>query len=72
MIAFEIVSPSEGAASLDRKLQEYLIGGALEVWTIYPTTEHALVHSSDCVRREDWGFRSPLLPGIEIAFQAFL
>jgi Uma2 family endonuclease len=73
MIAFEIVSPSNTAAHLDRKIQEYLTGGALEVWIIYPDPRHAWVYVPDAVaRREDRGFRSTLLPGVEIPFEAFL
>jgi len=73
MIAFEIVSPSNTAAHLDRKIQEYFTGGALEVWIIYPDPRHAWVYVPDAVaRREDRGFRSTLLPGVEIPFEAFL
>jgi len=73
MIALEIVSPNNTAAHLDRKIQEYLTGGALEVWIVYPDSRHAWVYVPDAVaRREDWGFRSTLLPGVEIPFEAFL
>jgi Uma2 family endonuclease len=46
-IAVEVVSPSETARDLDRKVELLLRSGTLVVWVIYPETRKVLVHSSD-------------------------
>jgi Uma2 family endonuclease len=41
-IVLEIVSPSESAINLDRKVRVYLQAGVAEVWVIYPDGQHML------------------------------
>ena len=72
LIVFEIASKFDLAIDIDRKVEAYLANGAEEVWVFYPETGHALVHTKSSVRREARAISSPLLPGIEIPFEAFL
>jgi Uma2 family endonuclease len=46
-IAVEVVSPSETARDLDRKVELLLRSGTLVVWVIYPETRKVLVHLPD-------------------------
>jgi Uma2 family endonuclease len=46
-IAVEIVSPSETAASLQRKVHLLLGAGGLAVWVVYPSTRTVVVHNPD-------------------------
>lgn len=47
LLAVEIVSPSNTAADLDEKVQQYLAAGAHRVWVVYPKTQHVVVHRGD-------------------------
>jgi len=49
-IVLEIVSPSESAINLDRKVRVYLQAGVAEVWVIYPDGQHMHAHSTGSVR----------------------
>jgi Uma2 family endonuclease len=49
MLAVEIVSPSNTADQIERKVVAYLEEGAAEVWVLYPTTRHMTVF-----RKETW------------------
>ena len=50
-IAVEVVSPSNTASEIKRKIAEYLAAGAQRVWVVYPATRRAarrvVVHHSD-------------------------
>ena len=50
-IAVEVVSPSNSAAEMERKVAEYLAAGSQRVWVVYPPTQTAphrvVVHHSD-------------------------
>ena len=74
LLAFEVVSGSESAQTLDEKVIEYLANGAAEVWLIYPNQRHAWVYSGTPVaaRRETRSIHTELLPGIEIPFDEIL
>jgi Uma2 family endonuclease len=45
-LAVEVVSPSDLATDLDRKLVEYVEAGVSLVWVVYPETRRAFVFSS--------------------------
>jgi Uma2 family endonuclease len=64
-IAVEIVSPSESAHNLDRKLRIYRAHGVTEVWIVYPEGEHMYVHAVNGVREllNTDVLESPVLPG---------
>lgn len=46
-IAVEVVSPSDTAAELARKVAEYLAAGSQKVWVVYPSVRQVLVHRAD-------------------------
>lgn len=45
-IAVEIVSPSESAKHLNRKVTVYLDHGVAEAWVIYPDEQHVLIYTA--------------------------
>jgi Uma2 family endonuclease len=63
-IAIEIVSPSEPATHLDRKVRIYLRAGVAEVWVIYPDGHHLYVHTAREARylSDTDVLETPLLP----------
>jgi Uma2 family endonuclease len=68
-IVVEIVSPSESAYDLNRKVVIYLEAGVSEVMIIYPDGQHVYVHSGTGVRwlRGTDTLTSDLLPGWSLA-----
>jgi Uma2 family endonuclease len=46
MLAVEAVSPSNTAKDMQLKVKQYLEGGALEVWLVYPDTRTIYVYSA--------------------------
>jgi Uma2 family endonuclease len=67
-IAIEIVSPSETATTVNRKVQAYLDWGVHEVWLIYPETRTLYVHAHGGAQRLTEGafLLSDLIPGWRI------
>jgi Uma2 family endonuclease len=49
-IAIEVVSPSDTAAHLKRKVDAYLQGGSKAVWVVFPDSRSVMVHTTDSVR----------------------
>ena len=64
-IAVEIVSPSEVAGNLERKVAVYIETGVAEVWVIHAPRQYMYVHTSDSIRklRSSEALSTPLLPG---------
>jgi len=73
-IAVEIVSPSDNASRLRRKIAIYRGSGVREVWVLYPDIPSITVYSSAGVR--DLGpqdrIETPLLPGWSLALGELL
>jgi Uma2 family endonuclease len=46
-IAVEIVSPSDTAAEVARKVAEYLAAGSQRVWVVYPEGRRVVIHRAD-------------------------
>ena len=46
-IAVEVVSPSNTAAEVARKVAEYLAAGSQRVWVIYPAARRVVIHRAD-------------------------
>ena len=67
-IAIEVVSPSESAVDLRRKVRDYLRGGSQEVWVVDRSNGEVLVHTSAGIRvlQEMDVLESPLLPGFRL------
>jgi Uma2 family endonuclease len=45
-LAVEVISPSEAAAEVQRKVNEYFEAGARLVWVVYPDTRQVVVYRS--------------------------
>jgi Uma2 family endonuclease len=69
-LAVEVVSPSETARDLNRKIDALLAGGSLAVWVIYPEEKEVRVFvpgGSSYTRRMNETLTIPeLLPGWEL------
>jgi Uma2 family endonuclease len=72
-IAIEVVSPSDTAKHLKRKVDAYLEGGSKSVWIVYPEARSVMIHSSDSVRelKASQSIADPLLPGFSSPVSAF-
>jgi Uma2 family endonuclease len=72
-IAIEVVSPSDTAKHLKRKVDAYLEGGARSVWVVYPDARSVMVHAADSVRelKANLAIQDPLLPGFSAPVAAF-
>jgi Uma2 family endonuclease len=46
LVAVEVVSPSNRAEDLERKIEQYLAAGSSEVWVVYPDTSRVYVYRS--------------------------
>jgi len=73
-LAVEIVSPSDTASGLLRKVQQYLASGAHTVWVVYPDNGQVHVFESGgqtrVLRREDVLTEPDLLPGFSLPVAA--
>ena len=50
-LAVEVVSPSNAAGKIARKVGEYLASGAGLVWVAYPSKRLVIVHTPDGAKR---------------------
>jgi Uma2 family endonuclease len=72
-LAVEVVSESNTAEKMMRKVQAFLAGGAREVWVIYPRDRQIWIYQpSQCAQAYSGKFQSDLLPGIEIDLDEIL
>ena len=67
-IAIEIISPSETAAMIERKVKKYLDWGVREVWLLYPETRAIYIHVRAGARALSEGaeLTSELIPGFSV------
>lgn len=68
-IAVEVVSPSNRAAELQRKVERYFEAGAVEVWVVYPATRSIVLHRApgeSSTLGGDEIVTSDLLPGFAL------
>jgi Uma2 family endonuclease len=72
-LAIEVVSPSDTAKHLKRKVDAYLEAGSKSVWIVYPEARSVMVHTRDSVRelKADQLIEDPLLPGFSTPVAAF-
>jgi Uma2 family endonuclease len=72
-LAIEVVSPSDTAKHLERKVDVYLQGGAKSVWIVFPEARSVTVHTRESVRKlkADESITDPLLPGFSTPVSAF-
>ncbi len=67
MLCVEIVSPADGAAAMDEKIEEYLNAGVKAVWEIYPSRRKAYAIVNGASRRTDTQLT---VPGTDILVYA--
>jgi len=65
-LAVEVISKSNTAEMMQRKVQLYLENGSREVWIFYPRTERVAVHSGKTSSEFSGTLTSDLLPGVSI------
>jgi Uma2 family endonuclease len=65
-LAVEIISESNTAEQMDRKVETYLTNGSIEVWLIYPKTRRVWVYREGHAEEFQEILHSTLLPGLEI------
>jgi Uma2 family endonuclease len=72
-LAIEVVSPTDTAKHLERKVDAYLQGGAKSVWIVFPEARTVMVHTCESVRKlkPDQLITDPLLPGFSSPVAAF-
>ena len=72
-LAVEVISESESAFDAERKVGEYLRGGTLEVWQVYPNERRVRVRPAEGIRDLGPGYllTSPLAPGFEVLVGSF-
>ncbi len=46
LLAVEVVSPTNTAEDMDRKIRQYLAAGSQEVWIVYPETRRVYAYSA--------------------------
>ncbi len=66
-VAIEVISPSNCAETVDRKIRLYLDHGSREIWVFYPATRRVWLYAPDGSASEfRQQFSSPLLPGFAL------
>jgi Uma2 family endonuclease len=69
-LVIEVISPSESAADVNEKVQDYLSGGARRVWCVYPSRCTVHVHDAEAptrvLRHGDTLTDDDLLPGFAL------
>ena len=73
-IAVEVLSPSEVAVEVKRKIHTYLAAGCKEVWLLDADKGDVEVHTLNAIRLLQGGqlLESPLLPGFSAAVRELL
>ncbi len=70
-IAAEVVSESNTARTMEKKVALYFRFGAREVWRVYRDPLHIVVHLADSSRSiYEGSLTTPLLPGFELPLAA--
>jgi len=72
-LAIEIVSPSDTARHVKRKVDAYLEGGSKSFWVVYPDAKSVEVHSIGSTRefKSDQKIEDLLLPGFSAPVASF-
>ncbi len=72
-LAIEVVSPTDTAKHLKRKVDAYFAGGAKSVWVVYPEAKSVEVLTGNVGRNltQQDTINDPLLPGFSCPVSAF-
>ncbi len=69
-LAVEVVSPSDSAQDLNKKVKQYFAAGCRMVWVVYPVTRDVAVHQADGSSHQVSGKQEltapDLLPGFAV------
>ncbi len=65
-LAIEVISESNTARMMHRKVRKYFESGCREAWVFYPETASVLVHSGKTAVEREGLLTSDLLPGVSI------
>lgn len=65
-LAVEIISESNRADQMDRKVKKYLSNGGIEVWVVYPQTQCVWAFRQGHAREFCGELRSEIIPGLTI------
>jgi Uma2 family endonuclease len=72
-LAIEVVSPTDKAIQLKKKIDSYMANGSQSVWAVYPDARSIMVYRADSVRelKANQSIQDPLLPGFSSPVAAF-
>lgn len=74
-LAVEIISPTNTAASMAQKIQEYFVAGVRRVWVIYPDSGLVYIHETPgsirVLSRSDALIDEALFPGFRLDLAEF-
>jgi Uma2 family endonuclease len=72
-IAIQVVSPTDTAKHIERKIDAYLQAGAKSVWIVFPESRSITIHTAETVRKlkVDQPITDPSLPGFSSPVSAF-
>lgn len=72
-LAIEVVSPSDTAAHLKRKVDAYLQAGSIAVWVVFPESKSVMVYSGESVHelKGDQKIEMAMLPGFSVPVANF-
>lgn len=68
-LAVEIISPSNKAEDIEKKIEQLLDAGTTLIWIVYPDLQHVVVHTNDGafkLRDSDALTGGDILPGFEV------
>ena len=70
-IAIEVLSPSESALDVSRKVHDYLSAGCCEVWNVDRDNHEVIIRTrtSIMIFQNDDSIESPLLPGFRLPLE---
>jgi Uma2 family endonuclease len=66
LLAVEVISESNTAEFMDRKIKRYLANGGAEVWVLYPRTKCVWVFRDGHAQEFRGTLKSEIVPGLEI------
>ena len=66
LLAIEVVSESNTAAYIEKKIQAYLAHGGIEVWVVYPETRSVWLFRIGSAIRYDAILKTDLLPSFSL------
>ena len=69
-LAVEVISESDTAVDIDRKIRQYLEAGATAVWIIYPETRRVIVYRRSGISSPQVLEEPELLPDLRIPVEA--